>query len=304
MRDIVVIGGGIAGVSAALYAARTNVSLLLVEGGNIGGQLSYIASVENYPGLPPVSGYDLIQNLNAHLNHFSIEVMSKKVTALRIQDDRFYVGLENGGIPCRSVIVATGARPQELGVPGETALTGKGISYCAVCDGFFFKQKTIAVVGGGNTALEEALYLARIAKKVFVIHRRDAFRGFPALAEKVRNTPNIEILWNTTVEECRGKDFLEEAVVKNTRTGIVSTVALQGLFIAVGYVPQTGFLPENVNRDGKGFIVTDGNYATSVAGIYACGDCRQRPLKQLITAAAEGAQAAMSAYAFLTDHQT
>lgn len=299
MYDLAIIGGGIAGVSAAVYARRTNVSVVLCEGLSIGGQLSYIESVENYPGLTPISGFDFIQHLQAQLNHFSIEVITKNVTSVNPYDRTFLVSFAGGGIQARSVVVAVGAQPQKLGVTGEALFTGKGVSYCAVCDGFFYKNKVVGVVGGGNSALEEALYLSRIAQKVLLIHRRDSFRGFPALVDKVEANPAIQIMRDSVVEECVGQEALSAVTVKNVKNGTRQNVPVHGLFIAVGYVPQTAFIPNTVRRDDKGFIVTDDRYRTSCPGIFACGDCRQRPVKQLITAAAEGAGAALNAYDFL-----
>lgn len=299
MYEAAVIGGGIAGISAAVYAQRANLHFVLIETLNLGGQLSFIDRIENYPGLSAVSGYDFMQALRVQVEHLRIPLLHKKVVGIEKNGPLFTVIFEDGSITAKTVIIATGAAPQKLGIPGEERFEGKGISYCAVCDGFFFKDKIVGVVGGGNTALEDALYLAGIARNVYLIHRRDQFRGFPSLVEKVRNTPNITLVLSSVVQEYQGKDALASIVTKNVHNGKVNSLPVDGLFVAVGYMPKTGFLPSFIQRDEKGFIVTDEQGMTSCRGIFACGDCRKRRVKQLITAASEGAVAALSAYEYL-----
>jgi len=303
MRDLVIIGGGIAGISAALYATRASLDFVLLEGLNLGGQLSFIEKVENYPALTALSGYEFIQSLCKQLEHFSVPVLNKKALTVQQQEPgSFLVRCTDEQFACRSVVVATGAAPQKLGVAEEGRFEGKGISYCAVCDGYFYKNKVVAVIGGGNTALEEALYLSRIAREVILVHRRDAFRGFPSLVQQVRKTTNISVRYNSIVHACQGQEALQAIVLADVKTGAQNTVPLSGMFVAIGYVPNTECVASLVTLDEKGFILTDDRLAASCPGVFACGDCRKRPVKQLITAAAEGASAALRAFEYLKDH--
>lgn len=304
MYELIIIGGGIAGISAAVYAQRAGLACMLLEAANLGGQLSYIDTVENYPGFVRVSGYDLAQSLSAQIDHLRIPVAYKKVNGITYTDAAFRVQTEREEFFSRTIIVATGAIPQKLGLNREEFYEGKGISYCAVCDGFFFKNKTVAVVGGGNTALEEALYLSSLAKKVYLVHRRDRFRGFPSLADKVKDFPAIEILFNSVVTAYQGETRLERVTLKDAVTGETRTVTVDGLFVAIGYAPKTDAVPASIQKDETGFIITDESYATSCPGAFACGDCRKRQVRQLVTAASEGAQAALSAYEYIKNTQT
>lgn len=305
MRDVVIIGGGIAGISAALYATRASLDFVLLEGVNLGGQLSFIEKVENYPAMATMSGYEFIQSLCKQLEYFSVPVLSKKAESVQQQKDgSFLVQCSDEQISCRSVLISTGAVPQKLSLAEESRFEGKGISYCAVCDGYFYKNKIVAVVGGGNTALEEALYLSRIAREVIIVHRRDAFRGFPSLVQQIQKTSNISVRYNSVVHACHGQEVLQEVVVSDVKTGVKTSIPLSGMFVAIGYVPNTECVAFLVTRDEKGFIVTDERLAASCPGVFACGDCRQRPVKQLITAAAEGASAALRAYEYLKGRES
>lgn len=299
MYDAVVIGGGIAGISAAVYAQRANLHFVLIEAFNLGGQLASISHIENYPGFTTVSGYDLMQALRSQIDHLKIPLLHKKAIGIEKKDGLFTVVLEDERVTAKAVIIATGAAPQKLGIEGEERFEGKGISYCAVCDGFFFKDKIVGVVGGGNTALEDALYLSGISAQVYLIHRRDQFRGFPSLAEQVAKTPNITVILNSVVQTYQGGDTLEGIGIKNVQSGSTRSLRLDGLFVAAGYAPKTAFLPSFIQKDEKGFIITGAQGAASCKGVFACGDCRKREVRQLITAASEGAVAALSAYEYL-----
>jgi len=299
MYDVAIVGGGIAGISAAVYARRSNLHFVFIEALNLGGQLASISRIENYPGFIAVSGRDFMQALRSQVEHLKIPLLHKKAIGIEKNDNLLTVVLEDERMTVKAVILATGAAPQKLGIEGEGRFEGRGISYCAVCDGFFFKNKVVGVVGGGNTALEEALYLAGISAQVYLIHRRDQFRAFPSLAEAVAKTANITVLLDSVVQAYQGGDTLESIVIKNVQSGSTRSLRLNGLFVAAGYLPNTAFLPPFIQRDEKGFIVTDEQGMTSCRGVFACGDCRKRGVRQLITAASEGAVAALGAYQYL-----
>ena len=299
MYDVAIVGGGIAGITAALYAKRANLKIVLIEKLTIGGQLSFIDTVENYPGFSRISGREFTNALSAQIKALSVEVIRENVVSVKNDKKVFEISTRKNAVLAKALIIATGASPRSLGVKGEKELAGKGVSYCAVCDGFFFKDKKVSVIGGGNTALEEALYLSSIAKEVYVIHRRNEFRGFPLLSEKVRNTDNIILLMDSVLKEIKGSQKVEELSVENVKSKKITLINTDGVFIAVGYAPSTEFLKGFLSLDEQGFIVTDSGYMTSEKGVFACGDCRKRNVKQLITAASEGAEAAINAYNYL-----
>jgi thioredoxin reductase (NADPH) len=302
MFDTVIIGSGIAGVTAAVYARRAGISSIgLFEKGMIGGQIAYIDKIDNYPGIiPGTSGGSLIQCLTDHLKELSVEPVYDAVESIVSDNALFELRTASGSIyKSRSVICATGAAPRRLGLAAENSYVGKGVSYCAVCDGFFFRGKTVAVIGGGNSALEEALYLANIAQTVYIIHRRDEFRAFASVVEQVKAKPNINILWNCVVDDLSGDSTLDSLRLRNTGSGERSVISVNGVFVAIGYEPATSFLRGIVDLDESGFVVVDGAMATSHPGIFACGDCIRKDLKQLVTSAAEGAVSAMSCWNYL-----
>ncbi len=297
-RELAIIGGGIAGISASIYAKRAGLSLYLFEKATLGGQLIYIGIVENYPGLVPMSGAEIIDNLKRTLNHLRISPIYKEIEKIEIREKKVWLYSQDDYYVARSLIIATGAKFRKLNLPGEDKFLGKGISYCAVCDGFFFKDKTVAVVGGGNTACEEAIYLSQLCKKVYLLHRRDTLRAVEYLKRQVLEKENIDVVWNTVVKKIEGSNFLEGIVIEEVLSKKERYLKVDGLFIAIGLTPNTEIF-EGVVEGRDGFILTDEYLKTSRDFIFACGDCRYRPLRQLITAAGEGAVAAMSAYRLL-----
>ena len=296
-KRVAVVGAGIAGVSAAIYLKRAGLDFDIFEARAIGGQLLFVGQVDNYAGIPfGVKGRDMAAGLAKTLEELEIKTISDEIEAVSLADDQ--ISLKTGGKSFHydGLILAAGASFKTLDVKGEAEFSGRGVSYCAICDGFFFKAKDVAVVGGGNSAVEEALYLSNIVRKVYLIHRRDTFRALDYLQQEVRRKPNIEIVFDSVVEDIVGDNTLRKIVVKNLKTSSLCTIDLSAVFVAVGVTPSTGILRDLVKMDEGGFILTDEAMKTSSDIIWACGDCRKRPLRQLITAASEGAVAAISAY--------
>lgn len=299
-KEVAVIGAGIAGVSAAIYLKRAGLSFSLFDKADVGGQLLLMEDVDNYPGIKTTcKGYELAQNLADNLKSLDIELERGEVSSLNLESNKVSLTTDKGNFLFSAAIIASGASPRRLGVEGEERLSGKGVSYCAICDGFFFRSKEVAVVGGGNTAVEEALYLADICKKVYLIHRRDKLRAIGYLQKKLFAKENIEILFNKVVKEIKGDEILESLILEDTQSKETSPLKIHGIFIAIGVTPNTGFLNNVIKLDEQGFIITDEFMQTSSSLIWAAGDCRRRPLRQLITAAGEGATAAISVYRFL-----
>jgi len=299
--DVVIIGGGPAGLTAYLYAKRALLNTLLIEKNLLGGQVLLTDLIENYPGFPEgISGFELIQRMQAQVEKYGLELLSQQAKAIKIKNEIKEIILDNDEtITTKAIILALGARMKKLNIPGEKEFTGKGVSYCATCDAPFFKNQVVAVVGGGNTALQEALYLTKFVKKVFLIHRRDAFRAVPILQKRVMENPKIEILWNTVVKEIKGKENVEEIIVYNVKTEELKTLKLSGIFIFIGHEPETEWLKDIIELDEKGFIIVDQAMRTNVEGIFACGDCVSKPFRQIINACGEGAVAALSAQEYL-----
>jgi thioredoxin reductase (NADPH) len=303
MLDLVIVGSGIAGITAAIYAKRAGIEQFkLMEKGLPGGQITVINTIDNFPGLPlGTTGADFIELMNRQLKELGIETDSHAIERLEQHDDGTYTLHTNDGLTFRTktVIIATGASPRTLGISAEAAYAGKGVSYCAICDGFFFRNKTVAVVGGGNSALEEALYLSNIAAKVYLVHRRDQFRAFQYLVDDVRKNEKIELVLNKTVDDIAGEGRVESLVLKDAKTGLQSSVKVDGLFVAIGYEPATKVFKETVEADNEGFILVDGMMRTTKDGVFACGDCIKKELKQLVTSASEGAKAAIACFEYL-----
>lgn len=301
--ELIIIGGGIAGVSSAVYAKRAGLNLMLFEGRGIGGQLLLMENIDNYVGIAQgTKGRDLTQTLVKTMEQLQIEPIIEEIVKLEVTSQGVDAYSQQNHYSAQAVIIATGASFKKLGVPGEDEFIGRGVSYCAVCDGFFFKDKDVCVVGGGNTAAEEALYLSKIARKVYLLHRRDQLRAMDYLQKKLREKKNIEIIYNCAVKQVNGDRFLTELLIENVNTRKEERLSLQGLFVAIGVKPNTGLFKEVISLDEEGFILTDEYMNSSSALIWACGDCRRRPLKQLVTAASEGAVAALSAYRRLRDN--
>ena len=303
--DTIILGAGPAGLTAGIYAARGGLSTLIIESKAPGGQASLTSTVENYPGVPETSGFDLAFSMLNQAKSFGVSVKTGTIASLRLCGDEKVVALANGKeFSSRTIIIATGAKSRPLGLENEGELVGRGVSYCATCDGMFFKGKTVAVVGGGNTAVEDALYLEKLASKVYLIHRRNELRADKILADRIKES-SVEILWNSVVTKAFASDNLTEIEVKNVKTDSLSRVSVDGLFVAVGQTPNTAFF-ENADEkpiltDG-GYIVADKNMRTNIDGVFAAGDVRETPLRQIITACADGAVAANSAIKYLQEH--
>ena len=302
--NLIILGAGPAGLTAGIYAARGGLNALVIENKAPGGQASLTAKVENYPGVQEASGFDLAFNMLNQAKSFGVQVKTGTVAHLTLSGKEKKIVLANGKeFSSDAVIIATGANPRPLGVEGELALIGKGVSYCATCDGMFFKDKTVAVVGGGNTAVEDALYLEKLAKKVYLIHRRDELRADKILADRIKSS-SVEILWNSVVTKLIADEKLTEIEVKNVKTNSLSRVLVDGLFVAVGQIPNTSFLEnadEKPQMTESGYIVSDEEMRTSIEGVFAAGDVREKSLRQIVTACADGAIAANSAIKYLQE---
>ena len=305
VTDIVVVGAGPAGMTAALYAARAGFRCIVLEELIPGGQLTSIDELENYPGFGGgVNGFDIAVAMQQQAQRFGVEFLSEQAERLSHGEGRekFRIDTNAGVLYARAVIIATGAKPLQLPQLEGMNLEGKGLSYCATCDGNFYRDKDVAIVGGGDTACAEAIYLSRICRKVYVIHRREDFRAHFIYAEKVKHLPNAEIFWNNEVQNVVLNDAgrIEAVTVRNAKTGEEHTLACEGLFIAVGSKPETEWLRGVVKLDKAGYVEAGSDCKTSLAGVYAAGDVRTTPLRQVVTATADGALAAEAAIAYIT----
>ncbi len=290
--DIVVIGGGPAGMGAALYAGRAGLSCLVIESNITGGQMNETDVIENYPGFEEIQGSVLAEKMKRHAEKFGAEFHTASVVDVDFTGQVKRIFTDDGVvITSEVVVIATGASHRKLHVPGEEEFSGKGVSYCATCDGHFFKGKTVALVGGGDTAITEALYLSNLTKKVLVIHRRDKLRAVKSLQDRAFAKENIEFLWNTIVKSIEGSEKVERLVLENKKSGETFELEIDGIFIAIGIVPNSELFRGKVNLDSQGYIITDENMETNVRGVYAVGDVRAKRLRQVITAVAEGATA-------------
>lgn len=300
--DTIILGGGPAGLSAAIYAARGAVSTAIVDINMLGGQPSNYLELENYPGFQVVGGFDLMEKFEEHADKFGVQ----KFPMQEIQS----VDLKNKTIitneyefKAGTIIIATGAQPMKLGVPGEKEFVGRGVSYCAVCDGAFYRNKVVAVVGGGNAAVEEAMYLTKFADKVYVIHRRNELRADRIVQERAFKNEKVEFIWDSVVKEIKGDNLVNTAVLENVKTKEISNLAVNGVFPYIGMAPNVELFNGQLEQDSRGFIVTDETMATSVEGVFAIGDVRTTPLRQVITAAADGAVGAVYAVKYLETHK-
>lgn len=300
MYDVIIIGSGPAGLSAAIYAKRAALSTLVIEKNPLsGGQILNTYEVDNYPGLPKISGMELGQKMRAHAEEQQVTFVTATVTRLRDCGDYKIVSTDGEEYQTKSVVLAMGASHRQLGVPGEEELCGMGVSYCATCDGAFFKNREVAVVGGGDVALEDALFLARGCSKVHLIHRRDAFRGAKVLQNQVAQSDRIVCHMDTEVEQIVGEDMVEKLLIYNKKEQTREELPVQGIFIAVGIVPNTGHMEGLPQMDEQGYLVAGEDGATGVPGIFVAGDCRTKQLRQVITATADGANAITSVERYL-----
>jgi thioredoxin reductase (NADPH) len=301
--DLIIIGGGPAGLTAGLYAARARLNTLLIEKVAAGGQILVTDWIENYPGFPEgVTGYELAQKLTEQARKFELTIETGDVISLDLSGPVKKVHLKDSVITTMAIIIATGASPRTLGVPGENMFYGKGVSFCATCDAPFFKDKVVAAVGGGDTAVQESLYLTKFVKKVYLIHRRDELRSERILQERAFANEKIEPVWNSVVTEIGGGLTNVEAVtVKNVQTDETRKIAVDGCFIWIGIVPNTAFLRDTVELDASGFIVANQRMETSVPGVYAAGDVRDTPLRQIVTAVGDAAIAAHAAEHYINN---
>jgi thioredoxin reductase (NADPH) len=306
MRDVIIIGSGPAGWTAAIYAARAELKPLVFEGDEPGGQLTTTTEVENYPGFPEgILGPDLMATLKKQAGRFNTEIKSERVDEIRKNDDGTFTVVSKGEeYQTKTIILATGATAKRLGLESEKALYGKGVSACATCDGFFFKDKEVIIVGGGDAAMEEADFLTRFASKVYLVHRRDEFRASKIMQERVLNNPKIEVIWNTVVDEVLGVDEgrVTGVRLKSTVDESIRDMKIDGVFSAIGHSPNSEVVKDLVDLDEKGYVKTEpGMSKTSTPGIFACGDLKDSHYRQAITAAGSGCMAALDAERYLSE---
>ncbi len=298
--DVVILGGGPAGLSSAIYASRGAVSTALIDISMMGGQPSNYLELENYPGFPIIGGYDLMEKFEEHADKFGVQKFPmQEIEKIDLTSEPKIILTKEGEFRAKSVIIACGASPMKLGVPGEKEFVGRGVSYCAVCDGAFYKNKVVAVVGGGNAAVEEAMYLTKFADKVYVIHRRNELRADKIVQERAFKNEKVEFIWDSVVKEIQGDDLVHTAVLENVKTGERTNLSVNGVFPYIGMVPNVADITGQIEQDAGGFIMTDETMKTSVEGVYAVGDIRKTPLRQVITAAADGAIGAVYAVKYL-----
>lgn len=294
--DLIIVGGGPGGLSAGIYAMRAALRTVLIEKGVAGGQVTMSDEVENYPGFVHAGGAELAMKFVEHAESYGLEMRNQEVREIEPGLDWHRVHLDDGQVlPAHAVIMATGGSPRKLGIPGEDDYYGKGVSYCAVCDGFFFKDKTVIVVGGGDTAMEEALYLAKLAQKVYIAHRRDELRASKILQKRVMDDCKIEILWNTVLTEILADDSGVVGVkLKDTLTAATRNLDMDGVFIFIGFDPNNQLVPAGTRMNAGGYVMTDENCETAIKGIYAIGDLREKTFRQIVISAADGSVAALA----------
>lgn len=302
-KDLIVVGGGVAGCTAALYAQRYNLDLVLLEKSAPGGQIASASHVENYPGFPDgISGLELAERVHQQAANTGVEFVLGVANSVEHNGTNWVINTDHGPMETQAIIIATGASPRRMKIPGERELLGMGVSYCATCDGMFYRNQTIAVVGGGNTAVDEALYLADICEKVYLVHRRDALRAEAYLQERLFKQANIEVVWDSVPVEVLGNGEVSGFRVKNVKTEVEQDLKITGLFVAIGHAPQTQWL-EGVVEMKDGFVITDREMRTSEEGIFAAGDIRDTPLRQITTAVGDASIAAYSAWQYISAHR-
>jgi len=300
MEDLIIIGGGPAGLTAGLYAARSRLKTLLMERLSPGGQVLLTDTVENYPGFPEgISGFELMDRMRRQAENFGLEIQSREILQLRLSPGRKEVVTDNERLETRSLILTMGATPRKLTIDGEERLTGKGVSYCATCDGPFYRDREVAVIGGGDTAVEEALYLTRFASRVHLVHRREELRATRLLQERAFAQEKIAIAWDTIPTRILGETGVEAIELKNVKSGDVSRLGVDGVFVFIGYDPNNELVKDLLELDNAGFVRTDNDMQTSSPGVFAAGDIRSKLLRQISTAVGEGAAAAFAAERYL-----
>ena len=299
MYDIIIIGAGTAGLSAAIYGVRAGKSVLILEAESYGGQIINTPEIENYPAIKHISGYDFATNLYEQAIELGAEIKIEKVLEIKSEDHGKKVITDSNQYEAKSIILATGAKSRTLGLEREKELVGRGISYCATCDGGFFKGKEVAINGGGSTALEEALYLSSFCAKVYLIHRRDSFRGEDRLLHSLQEKQNVEFVLNSSIKELIADNKIKGIIVKNIETGKELTIPISGLFIAIGQIPENGIFANLINLDKGGYISATEDCKTNIEGIFVAGDTRTKRIRQLTTAAADGAVAALAASEYI-----
>jgi thioredoxin reductase (NADPH) len=301
-HDLVILGGGPAGLTAGLYAARSRMDVVLLEGRACGGQLMTYESVENYPGFPEgIGAPELVQKMVDQATRFGLKIEREAALSVKVDPDKKEktIVLRNGEIRCKSIILATGAHERKIAVEGEETLRGKGVSYCATCDGAFFEDCIICVVGGGDMAVEEGIYLTKFGRQVNIIHRRNELRATKVIQERAFNNPKIQFIWDTVVTKINGDELVESVTLKNVKTGDVSDMATDSVFVFVGTLPSSEFLNGAVATDKDGFVIVNKEMETSVPGIYAAGDVISKRLRQISASVGEGATAAFNAEKYL-----
>jgi thioredoxin reductase (NADPH) len=302
IEDVIIIGSGPAGLTAALYTARADLKPLVFTGNEIGGQVSITNEVENYPGFPEgLTGPELVEKFQKQAERFGARVEYAEVTEVDFDNHPFRVRSYDNEYQAKSIIIATGASPRKLGVPGEVELTGRGVSYCATCDGFFFQGREIVVVGGGDSALEEGVFLTRFASRVRVIHRRNQLRAGNTLQRRARRNEKIEFVWNTIVTEINGNGAVDSVQVKDVNTGEVSTLEAEGVFIYIGHYPNSQLFRGKLDMDEEGYLITDRRTHTSVPGVFAAGEIADPVFRQVVTSAGEGCKAAIQVERYLAE---
>lgn len=303
--ELIIIGGGPAGLTAGLYAARGGLNVILIEKIVPGGQIIITDWIENYPGFPEgLSGPDLVQRMTEQVRRFDLSIENNEVVSVDFSEPVKKITLNDRTLTSPAIIISTGASPKKLGVPGEEIFYGKGISSCATCDGPFFKNSIVAAVGGGDTAVQESLFLTKFAKKVYLIHRRDKLRAAAILQKRALANEKIEMIWDSVLTDISGLTHVENITVKNVKTGDKTKFSVDGCFIWVGTIPNAQFLGDSLKLDEYGFIIADVNMETSVPGVFAAGDVRNTPLRQVVTAVGDGAIAAISAENYIENMKT